>query len=674
MNLTKLFNFKYFKQNLKKSKGIVALLLIVVPIFTTLFTVLVLNSGTGIHTPSKSELIIINVMGMYIIPVLMSLVLFGYVYKKKSVDFINSQPINRKTIFITNTVGGILLMGIIQAVTAVAVLICGAILPELIIFPQMILDIFLLMWISYSFTFVATNVAMSVSGTFSTQIVLTMLILFLVPFCIDSYFDFSNSQNYEMINDEKTSTVYMHTDSYYTMPYEIFHMFFSSTTEEFNLFSVKIISRMIVIGLVYYFIGLHLFKNRKMENNEESFFNEKIHIIVKALTILPMLILLNIADAGKEFNIIALALIITYYFVYDFCVKRKMKLKASLIYLVLTLVVIQGICSTAEVLKETMPMKKLNINNIASIKINSINEQGKGVYNSNRVTALGGFVENKEIIQLLFDSNYDNDYQTTGNEMAEVIELDSLVDTKTVSDRINTDKSTYFNISVKSKDGKIYSTSIHVFRKDLEKVLEILSNDEKYLSKIRSGITKEGILTINNYKIINNDEKEVLQSEIQNTINSMSLQEIRELENNENEAYVVRYYYKNHMLNGVSISASVNQKVLEIVSSQINKAVIAELKDKKPYEVSIKVYPKNTIYEWIYFSNVQEDMLNFIRQNENEEFDVSKPYYAIDISVRGKNLHFYTNKIEEVESMINREREYENTYLTDKGVDYEIVQ
>ena len=53
MNLTKLFNFKYFKQNLKKSKGIVALLLIVVPIFTTLLTVLVLNSGRGIHTPSK---------------------------------------------------------------------------------------------------------------------------------------------------------------------------------------------------------------------------------------------------------------------------------------------------------------------------------------------------------------------------------------------------------------------------------------------------------------------------------------------------------------------------------------------------------------------------------------------------------------------------------------------
>ena len=43
MNLIKSFNFKFFKENLKKSKGAVALLVLLVPIFTLLVTVLILN-------------------------------------------------------------------------------------------------------------------------------------------------------------------------------------------------------------------------------------------------------------------------------------------------------------------------------------------------------------------------------------------------------------------------------------------------------------------------------------------------------------------------------------------------------------------------------------------------------------------------------------------------------
>lgn len=671
MNLTKLFNFKYFKQNLKKSKGIVALLLIVVPIFTTLLTVLVLNSGRGIHTPSKEELIIVNVMGMYIIPILMSLVLFGYVYKKKSVDFINSQPINRKTIFITNTVGGILLMAVIQVITAVLVLICEAILPDLIIFPQMVLDIFIMMWISYSFTFVATNVAMSVSGTFSTQVVLTMLILFLVPFCIDSYFDFSNGYNYELINGEETYNQYLFTDSYYTMPYEMFHLIFANSTPEFNLYSVKIISRMIVIGFVYYFIGLHLFKNRKMENNEESFSNEKIHIIVKALSILPMIILLNIADAGKEFNIIALAVIITYYFVYDFCVKRKLKLKSSLIYLLLTLVVLQGVCSSAEKLKEAMPISKLNINNIASVKINSINEEFGNMHYVGRVTAFGGFIENEEIIKILFDSNYEG-YNLNSKESSEILQLENLVDTEVpVEPKQDKDKVIYCDISLKTKDGKKYNVNLHVFKNDFDKVLEMLSNDEKYVSNIRNGIIKEGILTINNYKMINNEEKEIIQSEIQNTINSMSLNDIRKLENSEKEACVINYYYKNHNLSGISINASVNQKVLEIVSKFSNREVIARLREVGTDMATYAIYPKNNPDTMVYISYLRYEISKLIFESENEILDISKPYYAIEVSAGRNRLNFYTNKIEEVENIISKENEYLDSYIEDKGIYYE---
>ena len=52
MNLIKSFNFKFFKENVKKSKGAIALLVLVVPIYITLITVLWLNESR-INIPSK---------------------------------------------------------------------------------------------------------------------------------------------------------------------------------------------------------------------------------------------------------------------------------------------------------------------------------------------------------------------------------------------------------------------------------------------------------------------------------------------------------------------------------------------------------------------------------------------------------------------------------------------
>lgn len=677
MNLTKLFNFKYFMQNLKKSKGLVALLIIVVPIFTTLCTVLVVNTGTEIHVPSKEELIIVNIIGMYIIPVLMSLVLFGYVYKKKSVDFINSQPINRKTIFVTNTIGGIILMAVIQAITAALVLICGALLPNLIIFPQMILDIFVMMWISYSFTFVATNVAMSVSGTFSTQIVLTMLILFLVPFCIDSYFDFSNGFNYEIVNGEKIYNEFLNVDTYYTMPYQMFHIIMVNRTSEFNLYSGRIISRMLVLGAIYYFIGLHLFKNRKMENNEESFFNEKIHIIVKALTMFPMIILLNIADIGKEFNIIAIAVIITYYFVYDFCVKRKINLKSSLIYLVLTFAVLQGTCSGLEKLKEATPTSKLNIDNIASVKFDVINEEIGNMHYNSYLTALGGYIENEEIIKILFEGEYKyrNSWGEETTEDSEVITATTtkevIVDTiKNPDDTYKgNEKRVYCDIIAKTKNGKKYSMNITIFQSDMNNIIEILDKDENYLSKIKNELTRNGILTISNYMILEDEEKEIIASEIENKINSMSFKELRQMQKGETAIGICRYYYKNHKLIGMSVNDNITQKTLEIVCNHMNKAVIAKLREDNSFFPSFKVYiiQPNTPVSWIYLGETEYEIRDLIL--EDEEFDVSRPYYTIDIGGR-EHIQYYTNKVDKINEFINRELEYRNEI----DIDYEAVQ
>ena len=107
MNLMKLFNLKYLMQNIKKSKMAIILFLAVVPIFTAL--TIILNSSYY-HALEFYELGLANIIFMYITPFILSFCLFGYVYKKKDIDFVCSMPISRKSIFVTNTIGGIILI------------------------------------------------------------------------------------------------------------------------------------------------------------------------------------------------------------------------------------------------------------------------------------------------------------------------------------------------------------------------------------------------------------------------------------------------------------------------------------------------------------------------------------------------------------------------------------
>lgn len=665
MNLIKSFNFKFFKENIKKSKGAIALLVLVVPVFTALVTVLCLNEY-NVNVPSKEYFSLINFIGMYFIPVLMSSALFGYVYKKKSVDFINSQPINRKTIFITNTIGGIALITLIQLLSAVVVLVCGALLPNIIIFPQMILDIFIMMWSSYVFVFLATNVAMSVSGTFCTQIVVTMLILFLVPFCYDSFKDYNYGTNFELVNGENKYNKYFSQDEYYTMPYQLFHSIFSYHTSEFDFFSYKSISRMAILGIIYYFAGLYLFKNRKMENNEESFSNEKVHIFVKALTILPMLIMLNIMEAEKEFNIIVVAVIITYYFVYDFIVKRKLKLKNSLIYLVLIMAVLQGCCSIAEIVKDIeRPLKQINVENISSIKFQSIFSNDKSRYSNIYSVKLGEYIENKEFIKLLFDTEYKYGYRQ--NESAEVINAE--ISNDEVVDTVYKDEGVC-ELTIKMKNGKLYTTQITLDKTRIDNIIEELSKNEKFVDNVKKSLTKDTVCVLNRFMIITGEEKKIIQKEIENEVNNMSIIEILSQRDVYGEnASINKYYYKNNRLQGISIPSNITDEVLKIASKHINKASVEKIKSNLDRNYNYEIYDESKNFidndeSKVYLDYVSEDITKFIIANENETFDVTKPYCVINLNGID-NLQFYTNKVEEIQGIIAKAKEYEKSLDTE---------
>ena len=123
MRLKILFNRKYFWQNVMKSKAVLALVFGIIPILNAIFVLLNATSVENTELIDFTELSIINLFGMYVIPIVVALCLLGYVFKRKSVDFINSMPLSRREIYVTNATGGIILLVLMQAISTLLIFV-----------------------------------------------------------------------------------------------------------------------------------------------------------------------------------------------------------------------------------------------------------------------------------------------------------------------------------------------------------------------------------------------------------------------------------------------------------------------------------------------------------------------------------------------------------------------
>ena len=127
-------NFNYLKENLKKSRGVIFLFVLIIPIFTYLVMLMVNSNYANVnYFPTLSDLSIPTLIGMYFIPFVMATTLFSFVFKRESVDFINALPMKRSTIFITNIIGGILVFFVTLLITTILLMISGLFFDNLII-------------------------------------------------------------------------------------------------------------------------------------------------------------------------------------------------------------------------------------------------------------------------------------------------------------------------------------------------------------------------------------------------------------------------------------------------------------------------------------------------------------------------------------------------------------
>lgn len=676
MNLIKSFNWSYLKENIKKSRGIIILLVLIVPLFTTLNTILNVN-GTEECTniPDKEWLATIDIYGMYIIPVLLSFLLFGYVYKKNSVDLVSSMPINRKSIFVTNTIIGVVLITIIQILTAIALLVCNHFLEYIHIYTGVIIDLFVVMWVSYLFVFTATNLAMTLSGTFSTQVLLTVIILMLVPFLVDSYNDFSNGKEYEIIVGNDSFTTVIQKDDEFSLPYKYLKWNDYYTYEyeyAYEIYNTTSIIKMLGLSIIYTAIGLYLFKRRRMENCEEAFSKASVHIFVKALTILPIIILLNMNEENRSI-ISNLCVIAFYYYIYDFIVRTKVGVKTSIVSFVLTIVMLYGICTGIDYLKDNSKMPKIKIEDVEEIAVSSDYYYNMYYFDILNIASGELFLKNDELIKTILNGGVKIEKQEKLHE--EEFERYNNNEIDIMSTYVDSTRSV--SAILKLNNGKKYKIDLYISEFDYDEMIKILENDETYLNLVRAELENDDKLMLNS-KICSQEIQTKIKNEIKNKISSISKEQIQV---NGSFGCVSKYYYENHKLVYKNLNIEMTPEMLNICANEINKETVEKLKkavqnnESKSFLINLEYEPMWYGLSSSYFrlQRTRDEVTNVILQEQ--EFNPSKSFYMIQVNFEdGSYGNFFTNKVDEIDNLIQLEVEKNPEYYWQYEYDNEGIE
>ena len=652
MSLIKSFNFAFFKQNIKKSKGATFLAILICPLILSIYLVV---TGINVYSPYVVPVTVLkatDLFFMYIIPFVLSVILFGFVFKKSSTDFINSMPINRKTMFITNTIGGIILITINQLLIGFVTLLWTTIFTNLMILPNSLVDILITSWISYIFVFIASNLAMTIAGTKQSQFVAVALIVFLVPvlwelisleretekydYPYGGYYSIENNYDLSITSDSET-TYYdtVDTRTRYTMPFELIRGGGNYTTET--------IVKMVVLSAVYTVVGWQLYKRKKMEYSEESFGNLKLHILIKSLTLVPVLLFANFINYYTDsltVTVIAIILSAVYYILFDILSKRKVPIRITLLSFVATVIVVQGVSSFLEGASHEKTVK-LDIEDIKAISIG---------YNSN---------------QDLWSWGLDNSY--SGDAFLDDIELLDII-IKGRERVLNAGSDDYYSsypytsyghkeidFNIKTNSGKEYYIQTSIAGEYYDKLMKKLSENEEYREYITNKIiNKKGIIEIRGRTLDSKSQKKI-EKVLKDNIEDIELFS----ENNSDIYCLTKIVYFNHRIHRYKIPLNSNPELLEVVAEISNENVVKNIKKISGLNADFTVYYENGESQYCY----SYEFINYIKEHANDSFDVDSKYYIIEFSGYKNSVYytfvFYTNDIKGIDTFIN---DYEHRY------------
>lgn len=633
----KYFNRNYMIQNIKKSKSVLAFFLGIIPIISLLaFIILITNADY--EAVNLETISIVHFFGIYFIPIILSVCLFGFVYKKKSVDFIGSMPISKKGIFLSNTIGGILLILAMILLCAFGIyftsLFTGFILPF-----RMISDYILIWSISYIFVFIMSNIAMSVSGNISTQVVVTLLILFFVPCLVDYISGLCDlvylQPSYYLIHLEETELWHSASKeivSNYTIPYNNLHMLLDGNFQIWNFVSML---KMTILSIIGYFIGYFFYLRRQMEVNETSFKSLKTHSMIKAFTMVPIIFLIAELIPDIDFNnhipfllIICILLgLLIYYFIYDLITRKTISnIKTSLKHFCVTLIVLFGV--------------SLIFQFVFTDKRHSIYVQDKDITgyqipihdryftDSNYVT-----VKDQKILSYLTEELKSNNSWEEGEQ--------------------------YLEIRILVKDTP-YQLWISIPTQTYEELWEMIENTKKV--EIVDGIfnsNKVFALGANLEEVSKKTTNFKLIKEAKNVVKGRNGCEM----DNSLSIPISLYAYQNGRIISYSIDSCASDYLNDYAVSSIQK------ENERLYKKISDQYINGNINIWVghypksidklginihsYMAGYQSKILSFIRKHHKDNFSINKEYISFTVNLDNKYYVYYTNKVDEIMNLLN---------------------
>lgn len=656
MNSTKLFNLKFLVQNLKKSRGILLLSLLAMPIFT--FIMMIGYTEESYHIVSDLEnLSPVALVFAFIIPIILAITLFNYVFKKKSVDFINSMPITKKSIFLTNMLGGTVLIFVELLISLLIIVLFSLIAQNIVVTPTLCFDYMLVWFITYMFMFVASSFAIAISGNIVTSLVVLALVICFIPFLGDYIKNYNYSSNlYNIKCEEETCKpnyyycysgdkeckinkslgiyeidLYERKTSNHAMPYNVFAGTFFGY--DFAIYNTISLIKTLVLTAVLFVLGLFLFVNRKMEVCETSFKNINIHLFVKCLTLLPMILLLyEVIDESAMTFLIAFALIVVYYFAYDLITKRSITyIKKSIIYFIVSTMIYLGISGfvDSQFFRElTDKNNKIYSNEIIEIKLTD--------YVKNNL--FDEYTDNREIINFVLSRTIDNEaiYSYEDNYISY----------------------SYYNVLLKMKDGRVYETQVPINVEEYEKLLNLIKEDNDITEKVKDFKFKNLIALKFNDNSISIDREiiELLEQRISSLNNEEYYKSYLKDYNGFDVIYL--YCYENHELKTYYLNLELDAEIEDYLAEYNNK----KLKDILEYEFDNDKFIINIDYldsdsynyddnSWYFVNELSKELYEFAKKYHDKDFDATKKCAIIRFYYDGMTRYLYTNEVEELEKI-----------------------
>lgn len=328
MNLMKLFNFNFIKENIKKSLGILLFLFFIIPIVNILYLFNMLNQQ--IYVINLIDLTKMTYFASFVFPVVIAYILNNYLFKQNSLDFYLSKPINKRKLFFSNILAGLLLILVLLIINVIVFSLFN--LTNLSIPFALLFDYFIYTFILYSFIYIVITLAISLCGNFITALIVSIILIWSFPITLDvdkllsenyteTYIKFKGDNNEYYVDHIKNIKHPLTLPSSYILK------------KEFNTADIIKTS---LLSIIYIFAGYVLFKRRKMENITSGFKNESLHYVVKTISLLPFMLLnaLFLKEKTIFTGLIITLAAIFYYLIYDLLTQKKLykPLKSAIIF------------------------------------------------------------------------------------------------------------------------------------------------------------------------------------------------------------------------------------------------------------------------------------------------------------------------------------------------------